>query len=109
MKTPLTSPHLALWNTHESYQSWLAGVLRTPEGQLLMRVLEELSHPDIVDEDLDRIAPGANLIESIAFRHLLCSGQKMTLTNIRTLAHLDTDKVEELPSAWSYEMEEDTK
>lgn len=108
MATPLTSPHLTEWNNHENYGSWLREVLRTPEGQLLMLVLEEMSHPDIVDEDLTRIAPGVSVIEQMAMRHLLCSGQKMARTNIRTLAHLNVEEVTELPPAWGYADDEET-
>ena len=74
-----------------------------------MLVLDEMSRPDMVDEDLERVAPGVSVIEQMAMRHMLCSGQKMAHTNIRTLAHLDIPEVSELPPAWGYAGDEDTK
>lgn len=108
MDSSLKSPHLTEWNLHAGYSSWLSEMLRSPEGKLFMLVLEEMAQPDTVDEDLDRIAPGANLLESMAFRHLLCSGQKMARTNIRTLASLNLPETEISPE-WTYEEPQDTK
>lgn len=102
MTPSLRSPHLTEWNKHDSYRSWLQELLRAPEGRLLMLVLEEMSQPDIVDEDMERITPGVSGMEQMAMRHLLCSGQKMACTNIRSLAHLDIPEVSDLPPAWLY-------
>lgn len=102
MDSSLKSPHLTEWNLHAGYGSWLRELLRAPEGRLLMLVLEEMSHPDIVDEDFEKMYPGTSLTEHLAFRHLLCSGQKMAHTNIRALAALPDDPATELSPEWSY-------
>jgi hypothetical protein len=107
----IKTPHLARWARNENYRSWLTAIIQSPEGELLMRVLEEMSAPIETDDEINTLSMSPDMTQALAAKHLLGSGQRIAMNNIRMLASLGEGQTEDLPhGGWEYAPEEkDTK
>lgn len=90
---PLTA--LDAWNASPGLSAWLAGILTSREGRLLMGVLRDMAIPT---EDFSTIESITDPVVKMAMRHTLVSGQQLTLTNMLLLARMQDQAP--LSGAW---------
>lgn len=95
---PLVSPRLAEWQGDDRFQRWMQSVLGSPEGQLLLAVLEEYSVPNA---NLFSIREGVSLTEKLALEHAHLSGIHQAAVILRMLAQDPEAPVVE-PTPWGH-------
>ncbi len=92
-------PKLAEWYASDHYSTWLAKILATPEGRLLLDVLMEKAIPRTSVESL--YAPETGLIERLALSQVAHSGVYQATALIRGLSKIPVI-VADLPQPWDY-------
>jgi hypothetical protein len=102
-----TTPAIAAlerWQENPHCQKWLAEMLATPNGQLLIAALSEFAKPIEDFNTIDRA--GESVIEKMALHHCLAAGQQLALTNLQLLAK-PSEPMRELPhDGWEAPVEE---
>lgn len=87
-----------IWNANPKLSDWLAGILTSREGRLLVAALREVSVPL---EDFSSVEAIGDPIAKMAMRHMLVSGHQLMVTNLLNMARVS--QIAPLGNEWEAE------